>query len=163
MSRKINRKGTAAGKGILFFVFFFMVILIAIGLVGGIFGFFGKGYDFRQQEAEVLGKKVMECFEENNFFENKFNDNKEMFFEKCRLSKEVLEDGNHLVFVSSSDGQEFFVGVYDFKNRCYFPGSDKNKNLPLCVPPDPNVPLKIEKGGKEFNFIVGSSQNSAKI
>jgi hypothetical protein len=151
---RMNKVGTAAGKGILWFVFFLMAMIISLGLVGGVFSFFGEGYDIRNDESEVLLEKVLECFDKNDFFDENYGE--EEFYENCRMNKKVLSK-EHVVFVSDSEGKEFFVGVYDFKNRCFFGLEKKNKDLPRCFD------RKIVKGGEEFYVLVGSNQNSAKI
>ncbi|MEK6847181.1 MAG: hypothetical protein AABY16_03380 [Nanoarchaeota archaeon] len=148
-----NRRGNL-GSGILYSVFFLMMLMIAGGIVGGTYAFFGKGYDFRATEAEFLFSRIQSCFEKNNFFDSGFVEQPELFYEKCALSSEVLEDGEHLVYVKRiSDGKEFFAGVYDFTVRCGLDARFKNKGLPLCEPRERRV-----IGG--YEFIVGSSQNS---
>ncbi|MGV8142426.1 MAG: hypothetical protein ACP5NS_02205 [Candidatus Pacearchaeota archaeon] len=148
-----SRRG-AIGSGILFFVFFLMMAMIASGLAGGAYAFFGKGYDFREFESKPLFEEVKECFVDNNFFDKGFNENKTAFFETCDLSRETLEDGKHLVYVKRvSDNQEFFVGVYDYTLRCNFEARIKNRDLPLC---------KTETVG-DYEIIVGSSQNSRRV
>lgn len=148
----MSRKGNL-GSGILYSVFFLMMVMIAMGIVGGTYAFFGKGYDFRASESSVLFYQVKTCFEKNNFFDSGFVEQPNLFYEKCRLSKEVLEDGEHLVYVKRiSDGKEFFVGVYDYIVQCGLDVRLKNKDLPLC---EPNV-----KTVGDYEFIVGSSQNS---
>ncbi|MDP4039378.1 MAG: hypothetical protein Q8P57_02255 [Candidatus Pacearchaeota archaeon] len=155
----MNRKGGAPGKGILFFIFFFMGIMIAGGLVGGVSAFYGKGYDFRGVDAFNLYDVVSECFDKPDFFIEEFTENTEKFYELCRLSKDVLEKG-HLVYIKevlkTNDGKEFFVGVYDFKTQCFLEARGKNKNLPVCKSG------VLNKDGREFEIIIGSNQNSRK-
>ncbi len=142
------------GSGLLFFVFFLMMIIIAGGLVGGAYAFFGKGYEFRQVEADAIFIDVRECFLKNNFFEKGFVENQTLFFDKCDLSKDILEDGKHLVYLRKlSDNKEFFVGVYDFKIRCGFNSALKNRDFPLC---------KSEVFG-DYELITGTSQNSRRV
>lgn len=149
------RKGNL-GSGILYFVLFLMMVLIALGIVSGTYAFFGKGQDFRETEAGALFHRVSDCFGKNNFFSEGFIEKPDLFFKKCGLSQEVLEDGQHVVYVKRiSDDKEFFVGVYDFIFRCGFDEKIKNKNkeLPICKS------LK----GLEYELIVGSSQNSRRV
>lgn len=130
------------------------MIMIAGGLVGGAYAFFGKGYEFRQYDSQVLFEEARDCFARNNFFDNGFAENKDLFFEKCDLSKTVLEDGDHLVYVKRiSDGKEFFVGVYDFKVRCGLKAQKDNKDLPLCR----------QRTIRGYEWVVGSSQNARRV
>ena len=52
-------------EGVSFFMLFIMMLLLAGGIVGGVFAFFGQGLDFRQKDAEVLLLKVENCFSGN--------------------------------------------------------------------------------------------------
>ncbi len=147
-------KKASAGAGILFFVFFFMVIIVGGGLAGGFYVFFGNGYPFRELESRQLFTDVKKCFTDSNLLEKGFVQDKELFFETCKISKEVLEDGHHLVYLRRiSDNSEFFVGVYDYTVRCGLDARFKNKELPLC---------KEETFG-DYQLIVGSSQNSRRV
>ena len=127
----IDRKGVL-GTGLLYLVYFLMMVLILGGIYGGLIAFFGKGYDSRKSEADVMRDRTKECFTDNGFFYLYTELNKETFFEKCGISKDVLEDGKHLIYVNNSKGKEFFVGVTDFSIRCNLVGAQKNKDLPLC-------------------------------
>ncbi len=146
----LGRRGNL-GSGILYSVFFLMMLMIAGGIVGGTYAFFGKGYDSRLSESLFLFYQVKVCFEKNNFFEKGFIEQSDLFYEKCRINKEVLEDGEHLIYVKRvSDGKEFFEGVYDFTVRCGLGASEKNRALPLCE--------RHEIGG--YEILVGSAQIS---
>ncbi len=147
-----NKKGM--GEKLLFFIFFLMMLIVALGLAGGVYSFFGRAYfDVRQTEADILFNKVVDCMDENDFFANEFEGNKELFFEKCRLNKKVLEK-EHLVYVKrAADESEFFVGVYSFKDFCRLDAAAKKKELPLCTEE------KVFADGKEYLVITASNQD----
>jgi len=148
------KKGAVAGSGLLFFVFFLMMILIGAGIAGGVWAFYGQGYDFRATESGVLFDKVLDCFfdEGNEFFEEEFD-----IYESCRFNENVLSK-NHLVLVKGvSDGEEFFVGVRDFETQCFLDARFKNLALPLCVE------SKVVKNNLEYEILIGSSQDSRKV
>ena len=150
----MNRTGEVAGSGLLFFVFFLMMIVVGAGISGGVWMFYGQGYDFRETESSVLFERVGDCFveEKDNFFEDGFD-----IYETCRLEKKVLSE-NHLVLVRRvSDGNEYFIGVRDFETQCFLDASKKNMNLPLCVN------SSIMKGGEIYDIVVGSNQDSRKV
>jgi len=151
---KMNRTGEVAGSGLLFFVFFLMMIVVGAGISGGVWMFYGQGYDFRETESSVLFDEVLDCFVEegNNFFEEGFN-----IYEKCKFDENVLSK-NHLVLARRiSDGNEFFMGVRDFETQCFLDARKKNRNLPLCVN------SSITKGGEIYEIVVGSNQDSRKV
>jgi|SRR3989344_1497258 len=148
----MNRKGVL-GTGLLYFVYFLMMVLILGGIYGGLIAFFGKGYDARKSESQTMLDKTKECFADSGFFDLDTELNKEAFFDKCGFSSEVLEDGEHFIYVNNSKGKEFFVGVTDFSVRCNLAGRQRNKELPLCS--------EFRRGN---NYILaGSSQSARRI
>ena len=146
----IYRKG-AIGTSILFLVYLFMVFLIVAGIYGGLIAFFGKGYDSRLGESRVLLKETRECFEREKFDFDKLS--KEVFFDKCRFSSKVLDDGNHFIFVNNTKGEEFSIGVSDYKVRCGLDVRLKNMDYPLCD----------DYKSDNYYILVGSSQNSRRV
>lgn len=148
----MNRKGEVTGSGLLFFVFFMLMLMIGAGIAGGVWMFYGQGYDFREVESTILFEQVLDCFYENDFYDGEFN-----IYESCRFEEKVLSK-NHLVLVRRlSDGNEFFIGVKDFETQCFFEAREKNINLPLCVS------LKVTKAGEEYEIFAGSNQNSRRV
>lgn len=154
MSLFTSKAGSTAGSGILYFVHFLMMLIVVGGISGGIYLRFGKSYDVRQSEADALLGQVQRCFVKNNLFNSGFANNPDLFYESCSLDKNIVEDGEHLVYVKRfSDGAEFFVGVRDFTVRCGLDTRFKNVNLPLCV----------NYTGTDYYFLVGSSQSSRRV
>ena len=150
-NKKMNRRGEVAGSTLLFLGMFFVIIVIIFGgIVLGMLAFFGKGYDFRGVEARDLIDDVRVCFFKEDFFDPSFE------ISKCRLNEEVLAE-NHLIYVKDDKGKEFFVGVLDYKNQCFFEGAKANENFPKCEPET------IIKDGREFELIVGTNQDSRRV
>lgn len=150
----IYRKGTL-GSGLLYVIYFLMMALILAGIYGGLIAYFGKGYDSRLSESKMLLKETRECFNNEKFDLTKLN--KEVFFDKCRISSKVIEDGEHFIYVKDKNGKEFTVGVTDYKSRCFLNARVKNKDYPLCMEHKPVI-------GTDGNyFLVGSSQNSRRV
>lgn len=149
----ISSKGEAAGSGIMYFVFFVMAAIIIAGIFGGLVAFFGKGYDYRESEARALLKDVRECFDREGFDLTKLD--KVVFFDKCKISSKVIEDGNHFVYVKDKVGKEFSVGVTDFSVRCGLNARFKNKGMPLCA--------RYGSNADKYEFLIGSSQNSKRV
>ena len=151
----IYRKGSTLGSGLLYFIYFLMMALILAGIYGGFIAYFGKGYDSRLGESKLLLKETRECFEREGFDLTKLD--KEVFFDKCKFSSKILEDGEHFIYINNSAGKEFSVGVADFKTRCGLNVRVKNKDFPLCSKHEP------ESGVNGNYFLVGSSQNSRRV
>ena len=87
MAIKFNKKGDA-GDWVNFGGFFLIMFIIVIGLLIGFYSFFGRGYDIRQADADVLFLQARDCLEEKDFFVQDF-----IFNESCKF------------FVDSFDGR----------------------------------------------------------
>jgi len=151
--RMWNKKGS--GEALLFFAFIFIMSIIFVGIILGVSGFYGGGYDFRQLESEILYDKVSKCFleSEKDFFSDDF---KGKLMEECRFNENVGE--NHLIYFNrTSDGEVFFLGVLDYTNQCFFEGAEKNLAFPKCVK------KTLVKNGESFEIIVGANQKSRRI
>lgn len=137
-------------KGSSDFLNFFPFAFIAVILIGGgiflaVEAFYGKPYDMRAVEADLLAQRVISCFSSHDFFEPSFN-----VYTSCGLVASSLE--HHLIWISDAAGREWFSGIYDFKTQCSL--SEKNEAYPRCVSGT------FEKGGRTYNYLVGSNQFS---
>jgi len=150
-----SRRGTI-GSGLMYFVFFLMMALILAGIYGGLIAFFGKGYDYRRAEANLLLQETRDCFVREGFFDLTIELDENVFIEKCRFSSKALEDGEHLIYMKNKKGVEFSIGVTDFKVRCFLNARVKNKDFPLCE-------TYGEDASNKDYLIVGSSQNSRRV
>ena len=150
----MNKRGEGAGSGLLFFIFFIMMIMIGSGIVGGVLMFYGQGYDFRATDAAGLFDKTLDCFvdEKNDFFENEFD-----IYETCNLNKKILSESHLILIKRLSDNEEFFIGVRDYQVRCFLEARKENINLPLCKYSE------VMKNGEKYKILVGSSQNSRRV
>lgn len=146
----ISRRAEATGSGIMYFVFFLMVAVIVGGIYGGLIAFFGDGYNYRESEAFSLSEKVRYCVEKEALDLNSLT--KEDFADKCKISLEVIEDGDHLIYLKKGE-REFFVGTLDFKVRCGLNSRFENSNFPLCN----------EINVSDTYVLTGSSQNSRRV
>ncbi|MEK6909047.1 MAG: hypothetical protein AABX23_03285 [Nanoarchaeota archaeon] len=147
-----DRKG-AVPEGILYIPFLITLTIIAAGLIGGLVAFYGKGYDYRFTESNLILEEAKDCFVREGFFDLNSID-KNSFFEKCDVSQSILEDGKHFVYLKNSKGAELSIGVEDFKVRCFLDTRFRNRGLPLCAE------FKSQNG----NYIlVGSSQSPRRV
>jgi len=130
------------------------MFIILAGIVLGVSAFYGLGYDFREAEARVLADSVVDCFDVlgvEKVFDEDFN-----IYRECGFHANVEEE--HLIYVKrTSDGNEFFIGVLDYKNQCFLKGAEKNKNFPKCK----SWTITRDNGG--FEIIVGSNQRSRRL
>ena len=145
---KLNKRG-AAGRWIGLSMFIGILILISVFLSWGFAIYFGEGYDFNQAESEVLFLAVEKCFMKYDFFEEGV---KESIYEVCNLNKNSLEEA--LIYAKEIDsGEEFFVGIYDFKLRCQLYGDEGLG----CFSKE------ISKEGKTFQLLIVTDQSSRAI
>lgn len=138
----MDKKGEL-GNQVMLFSFFFLLVVIGVGIVAGVWLFYGQGYDFRQAEAEVLNYEIKKCLVNEKIDKSSFADE---FYEKCRLNKEVVEQGivkiirdNEIVF---SIGDEVQCGL-----------SEKNENYPKCVEREIGV----------YKVLTGSNQRVRRL
>lgn len=147
----LNKRGNGLelGSGISGLIFVFMIFFIAAGITSGLYGFYGKGYDFRETEAGILFDKVEKCLDENGNFADERD-----FYEKCEVNENVLNSGNYLVYIKDkASGKELIIGVYDFKNRCGLIGSDKRTDFPICQ----------SKDNSDVEIVAATNQNSRSV
>ncbi len=137
----MNRK---AMEPISVFPFIALCMLVGVALAISLGAFYGRGYDFRDAEAQTMLRLVKECIFQNNPFASDFD-----FAVTCNLNKKTLEN-DHLIYIEKEDGSVKFIGVRDFVNQCQL--SDKNKEYPRCKSTD-----LVSINGK-YHIIVGTNQ-----
>lgn len=86
------------GDQAMFFMFIFMMFLVAGGIVIGNLLFIGPEFDFRVSESQLLGAHLDKCIRMGALddflknFANLDNENRlDIIYSKCGLDKEVME------------------------------------------------------------------------
>lgn len=155
---KINLRGQL-GSQTMVFVFLFLMIVIGVGIVAGVSIFFGSGYDFRGNDAEILNFKTRECLiKEGVDFGLEKKDLEKEFFERCRISKESMLNNSLILKVCvDKDIENCVVENGEIQiggnfNACSFEGVKENDAFPICY----RASLKVE--GIEYSVISGSNQ-----
>src|SRR3989338_2058483 len=114
---KFNSRG--AGTAVMFFAFFTIMLIIGGGIFWGVSSFFGRGIDFRDEEAFMIANYVSDCIRNYVDYYNFFSD--EDIYSECGLSEKVIEDGRHFVMIKKINSDEKKLwGVGDFENTCQF-------------------------------------------
>jgi len=151
---RLNKKASL-GDMTMVFTFLFFIFIIGVGIVAGVFIFYGSGYDSREAEASLLNYKIRECIVNNKIDNNFFKEDN--FIEKCRLNKGVIEK-NNIIKICKGEGAcvdaepLFFVGS-NFQ-ACLFEGAKENENYPRCS-------IKgFQKENEKYEIIAGSRQFS---
>jgi len=140
----INKKAQL-GEQMTFFAFLFLLIIIGLGIVAGVYIFFGSGYDFRSVDADLLNYKIRNCIS-NNLLDDNFKNN---FYEICKIDLKVIEDKNYIIRILA-DEKEFF----DFGDELQCELSAKNINYPKCTS------VNFNSNGKNIFILTGSNQQS---
>ena len=144
--KKFNKKGDL-GTQIMFVVFFIVVIIIGVGLVTGVYMFYGKDYEFREVDARSLNYNMQSCLSQQKIDFTKTSEQitKEIFA-KCTLNEKVIAE-NYYFQIYVNDGEK--IKFKDI-NKCAL--SDKNELYPQCVSSDFFV------NNEKFTLITGTDQ-----
>jgi len=122
---------------------FAILFIVAAAIVYLVVSFYGKPYDVRGVEANVLTSRVADCFSKGGYLvESSLQFNSENFLEKCDLIFQTENDYDwntlkqYYVEVSVTDfnsGGEIIpsidVGNINLKDSC----GKEGENLPVCV------------------------------
>ncbi len=127
----MNKYGQVLGTGTMYLIYFLMIVIITGGIYGGVISFFGKSIDMRNLDARSLMDSIKRCLDDE-MTKVLFQD-KTVFFQKCHIDKNVLENNNYLILINNSKGEEFFSGVYDYQIKCNFNERFKKMDLPICI------------------------------
>ena len=160
----MNRRGL--GDKVHVVAFLFLIVVIGIGVAAGVFIFFGSGYDARAVEADLLNYKIRKCIMGDSLLEGFFE--KEIFFDKCKLNKKIVEENNLIRVCENANEDEcirVLEGVIDVGSNfevCRFEGTKQNDNYPKCAIKSLE---KIDGEGKVRKFVVitGSNQFSRRV
>tara|TARA_Y100000310_G_scaffold337105_1_gene423300 strand:- start:1671 stop:2513 length:843 start_codon:yes stop_codon:yes gene_type:complete len=156
----MNRRGSA-GEKLMVFPFFFIMVMIGIGIVAGVYVFFGDGYDARGAEARVFGEKLRDCLNDD--------------FNEIDWSGEVLRDLSELCGFNENVVEEHFVvGIlkderYLFRHRnpesCRLEGAKGNDGFPRCVEIElrGGISLGPEDVGDRYNFVKNSKETEVNV
>jgi|SRR3989344_2252816 len=147
----MNNRGT--GEALMFFAFMFLILIIAAGIVFGVSSFYGKGYEFRHVEAQLLRDNVLGCFSNNDFFEQGFD-----FYATCKINEGVIGSDKYLIYIRNlKDEGVFSIGVADYLNQCSFRGAEGNDDFPKCANGT------FTKGNDNFYYVFGSNQRGGGV
>jgi len=147
----IFNKKADLGDHLMIFGFLFLVVVIAFGLMAGVYIYFGAEYDFRQVEADVLNYKIRECILSSEIDWNSADD----FYDRCGFDKSVLEENNKIKVCKGVgdciSGASVFVLGSGFQ-ECGFEAAEENKNFPRCSI------RSLKKEGDSYEIITAGSQ-----
>lgn len=136
-------------------LFLFYLALIGVAILSGHFIFYGKGYDSRQVEAELLAMKVRSCIQEQTVIDKLFF---EKLHERCALEKGVVEKFYNLRVCKNSaeciSETQPLIGLGSKFQACRFDAATENESYPRCAF------VRFKQGNDWFEIITISSQES---
>lgn len=173
----MNNKGDSNLGGMMWiFVFFSLLALIAVSIVGYNFIFYGKGYNTKALDAIVLNFKIRECLSENAlnkvFGESEISGEslssgsgatlEEKFFELCNFNKKIIEENFILRICEGNvncvtEDKGVLVQTGSNFNICEFGAAQKSGRFVQCAMEE------YYKDGRNFVIITGSKQETRRF
>ncbi len=144
------------GDQALVIAFFFLILIVGAGIVGGVYIFFGQEQDSRQVEADAIHYKIKNCIENNNInWDNSQEELEKELFKTCSINEKVFKE-NFLMRITLNDELK-----YSWKGdsvKCA--SSEKNENFPKCA--SSSITKEFNNKIIELEILVGSSQYTTK-
>ena len=138
-----NKKG---GEKILSIWWFFVLVIIGVGIVGGILIYTSANIDVREIEANILAKKAMGCVVNQGFLNDDILKDDFDLSKECGLDEEILGRGSMFyVKVSVYDKDEEVIkdvppeGSSAYEKDCEIAAGVKAEKYPKCVTIKENV------------------------
>lgn len=160
----MNKKGS---REVLSIWWFFILVIIGVGIVAGMTMFYGAEADTRNIEMNMLSDNILGCITNNGFIDsnlmsNDFNDVSLMV--KCGLAEDMFNTSSKLYFsVKVFDEQklvrEISSSMKSFEKDCEVAkGLREAKNYPICVTKDEKA-IFYDRGLKELKLEVIAASN----
>jgi hypothetical protein len=146
----MNKQGKEGGEAVMFPVFLFILIIIGVGIVAGVFIFFGGDIDYRVSDASLLYTKVARCLSQADLSSKSFDD----LYSICGISEKVLKDNR------------FVLQIYDSGNVYLKTGDivqcelqDRSQAYPRCI--SGIIYATLNKQHVFLNITAGSNQEAS--
>ena len=143
----LNLMGDKKGAKYLSIWWFFVLAVIAGGIVAGVFIHSAAASDVRELESDILITKVADCLIQNGKINSKLLEENFDIFKECKLSEKVIKDGKHFLKIevynyddceaadkvleceNSLVKDKYKYGTPDFENQCKL---GEGRNFPVC-------------------------------
>ncbi len=127
MKRNFLGRRASVGDQTMSFGWLFLMMFVAVGIVGGVILFFGSDIDIRGIESSQLAARVKGCIMSKNL---EIGDalTLEKLASACKIDSKVISD----VYVFSLyKGEKQLLNIGD-SISCDFKGTEKNEYYPKC-------------------------------
>lgn len=135
-----------AGEKYLSIWWFFVLIIISVGIVAGVAIFNLSDRSTKELESDILISKVVDCLVDYGYINEDFLSENFDIFKNCYINKEIIEDRQHYLSVEVYNFEDFSKGEYgniinpsprvfgvaDFKNQCKIRKVIKAESYPEC-------------------------------
>jgi hypothetical protein len=116
---------------------FFVLAIIAVGIVSGVVIFYGAKIDVRSIEAQILTNKIGDCLIQNGELKFPIFEKNNDLFQFCSLNKEMLNNsGNYYLHILAKKANEevsLAYGNSGFEKDCAIAEAMKAAdNYPRC-------------------------------
>lgn len=133
-----NKRGA---EKILSIWWFFVLAIVGLGIVAGVFIFYSADVDVREIESTSLYDNIVDCIAEQGFLSDGLLKEDFDIFKECRLNKNILNNGYFYIKIKfldnakSSIREDIVIGNNAFKKDCEISLSKdvKAEKFPKCV------------------------------
>ena len=157
----MNKKG---GEKLLSIWWFFVLIIVGVGVVVGVIMHFGAEVNTKGLEARILSDKILNCVSERGFLKEKVLEKDFDILGECGLEEKVFGQGslfyiNLTIFEGGAVVNSFFEGDGALERDCPISLSKKvdAASFPGCVR------LARFFGEKEVRLLAASNNRGGKI
>ena len=149
----MNKKAALGEQVFGIFEIILFISILGVSIASGTYLFYGKGYDLREAEANLLNYKVKNCVIENKVDADFFSS----FFDKCKLDKAIIEKNN--IFKICLNSEDCInAEKAEFQSGSNFVACGLNyKRSPIKCAVD-----ELAKNGERFQIVTGSKQLSSR-
>jgi uncharacterized membrane protein len=153
-------KNKKAGTKLLSVWWFFVIVVVFIGIIAGVSLFKNEKIDVRTVEAAVLMNRLIDC--SNNYGAvNELIFDKKTLFEACLLKQEIIDTNKYFIKISAiniSSGKmlkQMSAGNNAFEEECGIAKTSTAKNYPVCL--EKIIFLRLNNELIKLNLITGSN------
>ncbi len=131
-----------AGEKLFSIWWFFVLAVVGVGIVAGVYIFYSADVDVREAEAGILYEKIADCIIEQGFLTDKFLYDKENFdiYKGCDLNKKIIEGDYYIKIQAFDESNNEFISIIkgnpSFSKDCdIILSNDKLKaeKYPKCI------------------------------
>lgn len=98
--------------------------------------FYSVRIDVRENEATLLGSKIIDCMTDSGKYNQDFNSDNFNIFKECDLDRSTLWKGNYFFHVSVFKGGELIkenmTGTFKYEKECALKQDMKEGDYPGC-------------------------------